>query len=60
MDSNSETLKQQFQLLQEQQQKKLERRKQQKIQKGKKQEQASVQEKTSTAFGVNDELDLKV
>ena len=52
----SETLKKQFQLLQEQQQKKLQRRKQKKEEKSK--EKSIVN--TSNAFGVDDDLNLKV
>lgn len=52
----SETLKKQFQLLQEQQQKKLQRRKQKKEEKSK--EKSIVN--TSNAFGVDDDLNLKL
>ncbi|OWF48709.1 coiled-coil domain-containing protein 13-like [Mizuhopecten yessoensis] len=56
-DTGSETLKQQFQLLQEQQQKKLQRRKQRQDQK----EKSSVQKPAAPpTFGVEDQLDLKL
>ena len=53
----SETLKKQFQLLQEQQQKKLQRRKQKKEEKNKEKEKSIVN--TSNAFGIDDDLNLK-
>lgn len=56
-DAGSETLKKQFQLLQEQQQKKLQRRKQRQDQK----EKSSIQKpETAPTFGVEDHLDLKL
>lgn len=54
----SETLKKQFQLLQEQQQKKLQRRKQKKEEKNKEKEKSIVN--TSNAFGIDDDLNLKL
>jgi hypothetical protein len=53
-------LKQQFQQLQDQQQKKLQRRKQLKVDKGKGDRQTSTDRTVSSAFGINDDLDLKV
>lgn len=61
-EAASETLKQQFLLLQEQQQQKLLRRKQRREEKAKEKSAASVRSRTesSIAFGVDDDLELKV
>ena len=53
-------LKQQFQYIQDQQQKKLQRRKQLKEEKGKGDRQAATDGAIHSAFGINDDLDLKV
>ncbi|XP_022326302.2 coiled-coil domain-containing protein 13-like isoform X1 [Crassostrea virginica] len=61
-EAASETLKQQFLLLQEQQQQKLLRRKQRREEKAKEKSAASVRSRTesSIAFGVDDDLELKL
>jgi len=59
MATADESLKNQFQILQEQQQQKLLRRKQRKEEQ-QRAKTASVVSSGNTAFGVSDQLDLKV
>lgn len=59
-EAASETLKQQFLLLQEQQQQKLLRRKQRKEEKAKEKSSLTSRTSSSIAFGVEDNLELKV
>ncbi|XP_061166826.1 coiled-coil domain-containing protein 13-like [Saccostrea echinata] len=59
-ETASETLKQQFLLLQEQQQQKLLRRKQRKEKKEKEKSSLTSRTSSSVAFGVEDNLDLKL
>lgn len=59
MAATEESLRSQFQLLQDQQQKKLMRRKQRKEEQ-ERAKTASVISTGNTAFGVSDQLDLKV
>ncbi|XP_048728819.2 coiled-coil domain-containing protein 13-like isoform X1 [Ostrea edulis] len=59
-EAASETLKQQFLLLQEQQQQKLLRRKQRKEEKEKSSLTSRTSTRTSTTFGIDDNLDLKL
>lgn len=60
MATAEETLRSQFQMLQDQQQKKLMRRKQRKEEQDRAKTASAISTTASTAFGVSDQLDLKV
>lgn len=59
-ENDEEALKKQFEQLQLQQQQKLQKRKEKKQQEAAKQQSLEAEKTAASAFGVDDELDLKV